>query len=106
MPFRPLFVELPENRVKALRQVTRFVLDPVDLKVVAPLRARMFEQGIAELRAKAKRGPIRLEDPSTFRRRPPRSPADYTPTIRMRRPTASESAPTVVIRKPKLRDGG
>jgi len=105
VPFRPLFVELPENRVKALRQVTRFVLDPVNVKVVAPLRARMFEQGIAELRAMAKREPIRPGDPSTFKRRPARSQADDTPTVRMRRPTASESATTVVIRKPKIRDG-
>jgi hypothetical protein len=106
VPFRPLFVELPENRVKALRQVTRFVLDPVDFELVAPLRARMFEQGIAELRAMAKREPIRLGDLPAFRRRPARTQADDTPTKRMRRPTASESAPTVVIRKPKIRNGG
>jgi hypothetical protein len=66
----------------------------------------MFEQGLAELPAMARRKPFRLGDPPALRRDLAGGQADDTPTVRMRRPRASEEAPTVVMRKPRVKVGG
>jgi hypothetical protein len=38
VPFRPLFVELPQARIDKLRRVTRFYLDYISPELLAPLR--------------------------------------------------------------------
>lgn len=56
VPFRPLFVELPQERINKLRRVTRFTPEYLfSPKLLAPLRRAEFAAAMMEIERDPKR---------------------------------------------------
>lgn len=56
VPFRPLFVELPQERINKLRRVTRFAPEYLfSPKLLAPLRRAEFAAAMMEIERDPKR---------------------------------------------------